>query len=347
MSTEQTANANTRKQAIEWLLARHSDAWSAADQQALEAWLAADEEHRRQYRQMEALWRDMDAFKPLDFPQRQAARQYRPPTGLDNVVNFPGYTPAPNPPPTHTQARPEKAWLKSGLSLAASLALALGLYGYCHVGAGHYRTAIGEQRHISLGDGSEIVLNTGSELSVELGFFQRRVSLIRGEALFSVAHNPLRPFSVTAANGQIRDIGTRFNVHLTNKRVDVAVLEGEVDIATGEQTPVALGAGQAASYAADGRVQTATLNHPQAVTAWEQGKLIFAAQPLTEVLAQIARYHPVEFQIADPKLADLKISGSFKAANLPLLLQTLEAGFPLKARIVDEGVVRLQSASRN
>ena len=354
MSKDQLVSQSIRKRAIEWLVAQNSGVWSATDQLALDAWLAEDRMNLQNYTQIQQLWGCMDAFKDQDFAQRQAALHYQPPTDLDNIVNFPGLNPIENttrrqkskPQPDVQATNGAAHWLKTGSAVAVSLLVIIGFQTYRQTGIEHYQTSKGEQKTIFLADGSQIALNTDSEVTVDLLMFGRKVLLSRGEVLFNVAHNPLRPFEVTANNGKIRDIGTRFDVYAQINRVDIAVLEGEVDIATRDRQ-MPLTAGQAASYDANGKLNPTALTNPQELTAWEHGKLIFAEQPLGDVLTQIARYHTVEFQIADPKLRELKISGTFKTANLRLLLETLEAGFPIKAQTIDSQHVRLYRASRS
>ncbi|MCX7099923.1 MAG: FecR domain-containing protein [Methylobacter sp.] len=352
MSKDQSANQAVRKQAIQWLIAKNSGIWSSADQQSLNTWLVEDKLHLQHYAQMQQLWGSMDGFKEKDFLQRQAALHYQPSTKPDNVVNFPGTAPTDNNNNRHqavTQAtRGSSQWLKTGFAVAASLLIVLSVQTYRQTGIEHYQTSKGEQKTVFLADGTQIALNTDSEITVDLQLFERKVQLSRGEVLFKVSHNPLRPFEVTAGSGKIRDIGTRFDVYAQSNKVDVAVLEGEVDISTNNrQTEFSLTAGQAATYDATGMLNPAIMPNSQTLTAWEQGKLMFADQPLEDVLTQIARYHTVEFQIDDPKLRQLKISGTFKTANLQLLLETLEAGFPLKAKIIDSQHVRLQRLSRS
>jgi transmembrane sensor len=354
MPKDQPVSQAIRKQAIKWLVAQNSGTWSFTDQQGLDAWLAEDRLHLQNYVQMQQLWAGMDAFKDQDFPERQAALHYQPPTNPDNVVNFPGVAPTDitidqqitKPQPVAQATRSSAHWLKTGFAVAASLLVILGAQTYRQTGIEHYQTSKGEQKTIFLADGTQIELNTDTEITVDLQLFERKVQLHRGEVLFNVSHNPLRPFDVAVGNGRIRDIGTRFDVYAQINRVDVAVLEGIVAVSTRAQQ-MELTAGQAATYDANGKLNPTAMPNPQTLTAWEHGKLIFADQPLVDVLTQIARYHTVEFQIADPKLRELKISGTFKTANLQLLLETLEAGFPIKAQIIDSQHVRLYKALRS
>lgn len=343
------APADVRRQALSWLLARHSGAWTDDAQRAFADWLAEDEAHRREYQSAQQLWDEFDTFKTADFPQRQAALAYRPVGDLANVVRFPGAaeTGAVAPAKPNRPVR-SRAWRQTAAAVAASVLLAVGAQTYSQTGVSRYRTAIGEQQSIFLADGSRIVLNTDTELAVDIGLLHRSVLLMRGEALFTVSHNPLRPFEVDAGSGKIRDIGTQFNVYRQPERVDVTVLEGEVDIITPTQSAKhTLTAGRSAFFNPQGAVQTQAAGNPGAATAWEQGKLVFNEQALEQVLAQIARYHAVQFDVADPKLRELKVSGTFKTANLQLLLETLEAGFPVKAQIIDTQHVRLSRAGRS
>jgi len=347
--SQNTAHANVRRQALSWLIARHSGTWTIDNQNAFADWLAADEAHALEYEAMQQLWGEMDAFKIADFPQRQAALDYRAATDHRNVVQFPGAVGAGGNPTA--KARPPawaRAWRQTAAAIAASALLAIGAQTYSQTGVSRYRTAIGEQKSIFLADGSRIALNTDSEISVDIGLFHRSVQLSRGEALFTVSHNPLRPFEVDVGSGKIRDIGTRFNVYRQPDRIDVTVVEGEVNILTPQQTTgQALTAGQSAHFDDQGRIQARATSDPRAATVWEQGKLVFAEQALDQVLTQIARYHAVQFELADPKLRALKVSGTFKTANLQLLLETLEAGFPVKAQIIDTQHVRLSSAGHH
>ena len=75
-----------------------------------------------------------------------------------------------------------------------------------------YRTALGEQRLVTLADGSRLRLNTDSAVRVRLGSGLRRVELLRGEAFFEVAHDAARPFIVSADGARVRAVGTKFDV---------------------------------------------------------------------------------------------------------------------------------------
>lgn len=97
---------------------------------------------------------------------------------------------------------------------------------------GLYATAVGQQRTATLGDGSEIMLNTNSQIKVDYGNGYRQVHLLQGEALFTVAKDAERPFRVYAGNGRIEALGTAFSVYLNGADVNVTVTEGRVSLAS-------------------------------------------------------------------------------------------------------------------
>lgn len=68
--------------------------------------------------------------------------------------------------------------------------------------------------------------------------------------------------------------------------------------------------------------------------------------PLAEVMAQIARYHPVEFQFADERLKKIKVSASFDTHNLHLILNALQATFPIKTQWLDDRRITIAAAKR-
>jgi transmembrane sensor len=83
-----------------------------------------------------------------------------------------------------------------------------------------------------LADGSEIIMNTNSQIRVDYGDAYRHVHLLQGEALFIVAKDAGRPFRVYAGDGRIEALGTAFSVYLNGEDVNVTVTEGSVSLAS-------------------------------------------------------------------------------------------------------------------
>jgi transmembrane sensor len=93
-----------------------------------------------------------------------------------------------------------------------------------------YSTDIGERRSITLADGSAVDLNARSSIRIEFSNSERRVELLRGQALFQVAKDKRRPFIVRTTEASVRAVGTQFDVYRKTAGTTVTVLEGEVAV---------------------------------------------------------------------------------------------------------------------
>ncbi|MDZ4054176.1 MAG: FecR domain-containing protein [Phenylobacterium sp.] len=142
-------------------------------------------------------------------------------------------------------------------------------------------TAVGQQRVVQLADGSTVRLDTGSTIRVRLVASERRIELERGQALFTVAHDPARPFIVDAGDTEVTAVGTVFDVRRIGRAVRVTLVEGAVDVtaATGAP-PSRMRAGQQARVTAAG-VSTRIVDTAKA-TSWTDGRLVFEDTPLRE-----------------------------------------------------------------
>jgi len=172
------------------------------------------------------------------------------------------------------------------------------------------------------------VLNTDTVLDVDLGRYTRRVRLRRGEAMFEVTHDANRPFVVQAGGNTISDIGTRFDVRDSGAQTVVAVLEGAVAVARDGNT-AELTAGEQI-VAGDG-AWTRGRADPTMTAGWTQGRLVFRSTPLGDALAEANRYGSDRLVIADPSLAQLKISGEFRIGNTSALVRALQSVYPIRA----------------
>jgi transmembrane sensor len=195
-----------------------------------------------------------------------------------------------------------------------------------------YTTDIGEQRFLTLDDGSTVVLDAQSSLQIRLSTHERALHL-EGQALFRVAHDPSRPFRVRAAATTVEAVGTEFNVR-TQSFTTVAVLDGTVrlysqanvrpsshpdDGPSVERTQ--LGAGEAVSINGNGGITDRTTVDRATVTAWKERRLVFSRAPLEEIVREFNRYDRKGHLRVEGKAASLRFGGVFDASDPgPLLL---------------------------
>jgi transmembrane sensor len=147
-------------------------------------------------------------------------------------------------------------------------------------------TLAGETRSISLADGSEILLNGSTSISLDRND-SRLVEIARGEARFTVTHNDSDPFTVIAGEQRLVDIGTVFNVVHTDRQLRVGVAEGAVRYEGMAQT-VELRAGD--SLAADDRGGVEVSRSPIAsIGSWADDVLVYDQAPLEQVASDLSR----------------------------------------------------------
>jgi len=219
-----------------------------------------------------------------------------------------------------------------------------------------YATAIGENKSIKLSDGSEILLNTGSQVEVRFSKERRTLNLVKGEAHFAVAHNASRPFEVQAGTNIVRAIGTAFTVELNQETVEVTVTEGQVELATiaqaddastvPQETSLALvNSGQSAKFSTFIRsIDTISKDEVTRRLAWHKGALIFKGEALEDVMEEASRYTKTKFVISDPKIRSLKVGGYFKTGETRAMLQAIEANFGVSVKWVGTDLVYLSQS---
>lgn len=213
-------------EAADWLIRLDADTPPTAQElEMLGEWLHRSPAHREELESLANLWGRMNVLTELAVPlgkPTQAASQSR-------TKGSAKYTPT--------------KWQRVGLFTASvAIAVILGIAllipesteDSFRAANGLYATAVGQQKTTTLPDGSRVLLNTNSQIRVDYSDEYRRVHLLQGEALFTVAKDATRPFRVYAASGRIQAIGTAFSVYVTGADVQVTVTEGRVSLASVE-----------------------------------------------------------------------------------------------------------------
>ncbi len=210
--------------------------------------------------------------------------------------------------------------------------------------------SVPEGRHLP--DGTLVELRPGARLTVDFSDAVRRVVLESGEAHFSVAKNPARPFVVVAGGVEVRAVGTAFAVAMSRGQVGVLVTEGRVALgrsANANPSAVATDPGSVRTLATLGagdrvRVEVGSteapitaplveqLSAPEVARelAWRMPQLTLSATRLSEVIPVFNRYGP-ERLVLDPALGELRLGGVLRADNTPALLSLLKNEFGVEA----------------
>lgn len=300
------------KQAAEFFIRRHRA--SLSERRERDAWLDEDPRHAKAYSEFQQLWSHMGDF--AQDPQLQALK-------ISDLA-----------------ASARRPWARPNriLALAASvLMLIAASYLVTTLSrqqkSVNYATAVGERRTEVLLDRTEIVLNTDSVLEVLYSKDRRAIQLKRGEAQFNVAHDASRPFVVSIGRDSVKALGTNFQVRKDSNSTIVTLLEGSVEIARGEERYVLRPNERAVLSERTGIA--ITLIDPGSTTGWLDGWLRFRGVPLDEVIAEANRYSEVKLRLGDPRIANVKLSGTFHAGDNASLAAA--ASLILPVRINSQG----------
>jgi transmembrane sensor len=241
-------------------------------------------------------------------------------------------------------ARPAagRSWLRSrraGLAAALAAAAVIAVVWRSERDGAHpvpgptaYEVAAanGQQTHVTLRDGSRVVLNAGSRLraSIDAARGAREV-ILEGEALFEVVHDPARPFRVHARGSVAEDLGTRFVVRAYPEQhgVDVVVVEGRV--ALGPEAAAArrsqLDAGTRGHVDAGGSVTVVDEPDVDRWLAWSRGAFVLDGVTLAEAAREIERRYDVRIEVVGEDLARRRVSGRFGEEPVSAVLDALGA----------------------
>ena len=331
--------------AAEWLARCDAGTCTGAERAALKDWLAQDSAHKVAYLRLQTAWSEAGRLRVLAAGRPQDASAHAVPTHHRDRRAQMLEALQPRARPRHI---PRTRWFH--VAAAAALAACALLLGWSlrpdpPVAASVYASTLGQVRSFALADGSRATLSSDSRIEVRLLPHARDITLVRGEAIFEVAKDPTRPFTVAAAGYRAIAVGTRYGVRQDASNLRVVVTEGTVRLespASGQpaRPAVLLPAGSLA-LVQGGNVLVRSLAVAQAreLLDWPSGMLAFHDAPLSEVVAEFNRFNARKLVLADGAAAALRVGGNFRWDNEEGFVRLLEAGFPVRAEAGDDRIV--------
>ncbi|MDZ7895977.1 MAG: FecR domain-containing protein [Sphingobium sp.] len=312
------------EQAALFVIALHDDA-DADSRARILAWIDESPHHAVAFARAEAAWEETARLKGC------VQHEYSVPAAREESANDP------LDPATPTRRR----FLVGGL-LAAS-AVGVVSIGSWLTGRNYHETGVGETRDIRLADGSALHLNTNSAVRVDYTADRRRLTLLRGEAYFDVAHDPARPFDVAIGNAVVRALGTAFNLRRRDQLVELTVTDGLVGVRTSGDTALhKVPAGEGAFIRAKS-VALATLAEAEVGqrVAWRTHVIELTGESVVQAVEEFNRYRAHPIVIGDQRIASLRIGGRFSTDESQEFLTALELSLPIKAVTDADGGVML------
>ena len=301
------------------------------------AWLGADPEHRAAYKRVEAtsrrpvpndLWPSPEELEEDIYDPGVSVRDHRRGLQPSRPSMWAGLL----------TTRPAFAGL--GLAAVLLMGIVIGVYlsepqtGAPGGEAVVYETERGEQRRIALEDGSTFVLGPLSQARVPRT--GRTAELLRGEAYFSVVHDPAHPFEVLAGSGHIRDVGTAFNVALQPDQVIVTVADGTVSVATkqepGQTQPVLVERNHQVAYT--DRVGDVSAVDAGMAIGWTRGRLAYVDRPLSDVAGELSRFSKMDVTVSDAAVGGLRYTGTIAVDAIDQWAASLAKVYPVRVERV-------------
>lgn len=291
---------------------------SAAQRAAFARWQAESAEHARAWREVEASW------SAAEGAGRRVAKE--------EADLLAAYLHAMDEAKAQRRKRMTRRAAGAGVAVLALAAAGTWLErpGLLEDLAADHATARGEQRRIALPDGSSVLLDADTALSLAFTAEERRVQLRRGLAWFEVRPAAL-PFVAEAAGGEVRVLGTKFDLRIAGEEAVVTLAEGRVAVTAGASGRAVLEPGQRLRFGRQG-VQAAEPVSLEQALAWREGRFAFYQMPLVEVLEEIGRYRPGRILVLDAALGGRRVSGSFPLADTDAALASLQAGLGFRMR---------------
>lgn len=329
-------------EAADWLVKLDGGRLSAKDRRALRTWLSEDPEHAQALKRLVSIWSDMDIVLN-DLPDTHQSK-------TRNILSI---------------LLPAK-WLSPALIAVFLGVVGLSVWLYFPVDrqsiieTAFHATEVGIQHVEQFSDGSMAHLNTDSIIETEYSNSSRIVRLLRGEAMFDVVHDPIRPFIVYAGNQQVKVVGTKFVVRLTSENIIVTVTDGQVQLSKRQKTEssiavdqVMTGQQQEVILVSEGeeveignKVEVPELKvvsdeELDRRFSWLSGQLVFRDERLEQIIKEISRYVPARIVIEDPDLKDVRISGRFEIGDTDALLEAIEVSFNVQTSHIENKVIHL------
>lgn len=351
MSVERVDFRQMVRSAQEWRDRLQNGSVSDEELASFEAWLAEDIRHQEVYDQAEIYWDAFDHFNPGDLEARHRRRPIQ--LVLRSVLS---------------QAKDWTVRPQIGLAAAAALGLVALPFLLNRVSQpalsveqvqpdiAVYYAQSPEVKTVTLDDGSLVTL--GPDTQIETAFYadRRVVTLKSGAALFDVAPDARRPFSVNSEQLTATAIGTSFEVRSNGGVIRVVVAEGAVEVAhplvvDGRESSLLsrkeLAAGQQIAATRKKGLRSIETIDPARVAAWRDELLVYKGATLGEIVADANRYSAKQIVLENvpENVASTEINVSFRVTDIDGMIGALPDLYPISVDRSDDDTVIIRPRS--
>jgi transmembrane sensor len=220
----------------------------------------------------------------------------------------------------------------------------------------------GERKSFQFPDGTQVILNAGSELYLNDNYAKNtREVFLKGEAFFEVQHNAAVPFIVHTASMDVKALGTAFNVKSYNNenRTEAVLIRGLVEVTlkkdnnrklllhpdekvlwteknSGPSTTSLPPAGN--NLPEQGIIKSVKKSDNGEVkeVAWVQNNLAFEDESFEEIAYQLNRWYNVNIQFETNDIRQYHFTATFKKEKIEQVLDILRTSKRFNYRLEGE-----------
>ncbi len=288
---------------------------SPFEEERLKRWREEASENEEYFQEMNQVWR-------LTAPEPVVPSSGPPPVGEILAA-------APTPLSSRKKLAPKSPsrrnpWITWGLLAASVAAVGLGIRSVGWLGpdpVATFQALADENPTVTLGDGSYVRLARGSTLREWAVEGRREVSL-EGRAFFAVARDESNPFVVRTDLGEVRVLGTRFQVETGENEVETLVVEGLVQVSN-QLGSAEVGAGNRARMRDREEPVVEEVDDILSLLDWRDGSLLFQATPLADVATEVSRHYGRPLRIQGSELGRRRITAWFQGEPFEAVAESL------------------------
>lgn len=286
-----------KDEAALWVARLRGGDCTLQDERAFRTWLTSSPAHAAAFEAMQATW-ELTAALP-----DSARLGYRRPQ----------------------PARRELIW---GLGAAAIAGGAI--FGLQGAAAKTYETRVGEQKHVTLPDGSLIFLDTDTRVSFQMRGELRLMKLNGGRANLRVVPDKDSIFRIEAGHQAVVTQQSQIDVFDDSGTTSVTVIDGLASVETGrpgKDQKLALRGGERLRISAARLVRDRP--NLSALMAWQRGQIVFDNSTLAQAAADLNRYSDMKLVVEDPVVASWLVSGVFPVGDNRAFVRAAAKFLPL------------------
>ena len=186
---------------------------------------------------------------------------------------------------------------------------------------------IGKIKNMKLPDGTDVWLNSGSQLRYSNRFSKTNRDIqLEGEAYFQVVKDDKNPFTVSVGLSKVIVHGTIFDVksYSSERKCEVILVEGSVEYVNSERNVFINPGERLTETTISGRIEIDHVNTAN-YTSWKSGKVYFDNQSLIDLVTLLEKWYGVKFEFANKDIRLYTFTGVIiKNNSLDYTLQIIE-----------------------